>query len=99
MSLLSSPLSELKTHYDVVIVGSGYGGSISADRLARARKADGSKVSVCLLERGKEIPVGRFPSNLREATEELQIDSGLGHIGGKTGSRLSPSRCPLPFTG
>lgn len=85
MSLLSSPLSELKPHYDVVIVGSGYGGSISAARLARATKADGSKVSVCLLERGKEIPIGRFPDKIHDATHEFQVDGELGHVGSKTG--------------
>ena len=33
-SLTTSPL-ELKDHYDVVIIGSGYGGGVAASRLAR----------------------------------------------------------------
>ena len=33
---LSSPIEELKPHYTVVVIGSGYGGGIAASRLARA---------------------------------------------------------------
>ena len=46
--------------YDVVVIGSGYGGGISASRLARAGR------SVCLLERGKEFLPGEFPDTLLE---------------------------------
>jgi cholesterol oxidase len=42
-------------HHDVVIVGSGFGGSVAAYRLAE------SKLDVCLLERGKPYPPGSFP--------------------------------------
>jgi cholesterol oxidase len=41
--------------FDAVIVGSGFGGSVMAYRLARA------KLDVCLLERGKKWPPGSFP--------------------------------------
>jgi cholesterol oxidase len=47
------------THYDAVVVGSGFGGSVSAYRLAEAGK------SVCLLERGKPYPPGSFPRSPR----------------------------------
>ena len=43
------------THYDVVIVGSGFGGSVMAYRLAE------KKMRVCLLERGKPYPPNSFP--------------------------------------
>lgn len=42
-------------HYDAVIVGSGFGGSVMAYRLAEAG------LKVCLLERGKAYPPGSFP--------------------------------------
>ncbi|MDQ3966509.1 MAG: GMC family oxidoreductase [Actinomycetota bacterium] len=44
-----------ETHFDAVIVGSGFGGSVMAYRLAEAG------LRVCLLERGKEYPPGSFP--------------------------------------
>ena len=48
--------------YDVVVVGSGYGGAITAARIANAALTP--KLSVCLLERGQEWPVGNFPDSL-----------------------------------
>jgi cholesterol oxidase len=40
---------------DAVVVGSGFGGSVVACRLAEAQR------SVCLLERGRRYPPGSFP--------------------------------------
>jgi cholesterol oxidase len=48
--------------YDVVVVGSGYGGAITAARLANANL--NPKLSVCILERGQEWPIGEFPDSL-----------------------------------
>jgi cholesterol oxidase len=76
---LSSPVEDLKDHYEVVIVGSGYGGAIAASRLARAGR------QVCLLERGKELQPGEYPDTGPEAVKEIQIDSPGGHIGSHTG--------------
>ena len=45
---ISRPVELLKSSYDVVVIGSGYGGSVAASRMARGRQ------SVCLLELGKE---------------------------------------------
>jgi len=42
-------------HFDAVIVGSGFGGSVTAYRLAEAG------LRVCVLERGKAYPPGEFP--------------------------------------
>ena len=66
-------------HYDVVVVGSGYGGSIAASRLARAGR------SVCLLERGRELQPGEYPDNAAEALREFQVDHARGHAGNDTG--------------
>lgn len=68
MTRLSSPISQIKPEYDVVVVGSGYGGSIAASRMARTGK------KVCLLERGKEIRPGDYPDTETEALAELQVD-------------------------
>ncbi|HTV18031.1 MAG TPA: GMC family oxidoreductase N-terminal domain-containing protein [Polyangiaceae bacterium] len=81
MAILSSPISQLKPHYDVLVIGSGYGGSIAASLLARARKSDGSALRVCLLERGKEIPVGRFPSDPEQAAKEFQVNAEGKQVG------------------
>ncbi|SDK98720.1 cholesterol oxidase [Catalinimonas alkaloidigena] len=79
MKRLASPLSALKPHYDVVVIGSGYGGSIAASRMARAGR------QVCLLERGKEFLPGEFPDQQWEAATEMQLDLPDKHIGPRTG--------------
>ena len=53
--------------YDVVVVGSGYGGAITAARVSGA----GLRKSVCILERGREWPVGQFPDTLPAVTAAL----------------------------
>ncbi|XP_072033112.1 cholesterol oxidase-like isoform X1 [Amphiura filiformis] len=64
---LSLPLSHIESQYDVVVIGSGYGGSIAASRSARA----GQKV--CVLERGKEWRPGDFPERETETIGEIQM--------------------------
>src|SRR5919199_5717381 len=44
-----------KTHYDAIVIGSGFGGAVAAYRLAEA------KMNVCVLERGKAYPPNSFP--------------------------------------
>jgi cholesterol oxidase len=72
---LSSPIEELASHYEVIIIGSGYGGSIAASRLSRAGKR------VCLLERGRELQPGQYPNRAKEVRQELQVDSPRWHTG------------------
>ncbi|MEZ4466829.1 MAG: GMC family oxidoreductase N-terminal domain-containing protein [bacterium] len=83
MNRIALPLDDLKPHYDVVVIGSGYGGAISASRLARAGR------SVCLLERGRERLPGEFPDALHELVGETQLQLPLGdddtlHVGSRT---------------
>lgn len=79
MPRLSFDLERIRTHYDVVVVGSGYGGAISASRLARAGKR------VCVLERGRELVAGKMPRTGEEVSRESQIDAPLR---GPEGERL-----------
>jgi cholesterol oxidase len=48
-------MGKSREHFDVVVIGSGFGGSVVACRLAEARR------SVCLLERGRAYAPGDFP--------------------------------------
>src|SRR5215467_1486981 len=54
------------SEFDVVIVGSGYGGAIAAAELAGSTSSDGASISVCVLERGIEYLSGMFPSRLAD---------------------------------
>ncbi|GME39447.1 glucose-methanol-choline oxidoreductase [Neofusicoccum parvum] len=65
----------MRSEYDVVVVGSGYGGGVAASRMARAGK------SVAVLEMGKEKWPGEYPNTLMEALPEL-------HISGKSGKAM-----------
>jgi cholesterol oxidase len=64
---------------DVVVVGSGYGAGAVAARLAAT-----GKLSVCVLERGREYKLGEFPSRLCGVVRETQIQ----HESGSTGNPL-----------
>lgn len=77
--MLSLPIEQMQDEYDVVVIGSGYGGGVSASRLSRAG------YSVCLLERGREFQAGDFPDTMPEMLREAQTQSELGHVGSKTG--------------
>ncbi len=82
MNYLSSSITQIELHYDVVIVGSGYGGAIAASRFARAGK------KVCVLERGKEFQAGDFPNSIFSALPEIQVDYPAGGEKTRQGSRI-----------
>ncbi|MFM0397206.1 alpha/beta fold hydrolase [Paraburkholderia phytofirmans] len=75
MNRLSSVVTAIQAHYDVVVVGSGYGGGIAASRMARAGRR------VCVLERGREFMAGEFPRTPFQGAEEVQYNTALAHIG------------------
>ncbi|MEL6464238.1 MAG: alpha/beta fold hydrolase [Pseudomonadota bacterium] len=60
-------------HFDVLIIGSGYGGALSAATLA-GRQRDGQQITVGVLERGKEYLPGAFPTGLAEVPKHLRRD-------------------------
>ncbi|PYH96670.1 FAD/NAD(P)-binding domain-containing protein [Aspergillus ellipticus CBS 707.79] len=64
---ISLPVELMRSSYDVVAIGSGYGGGVAASRMARGGQ------SVCVLERGKERWPGEFPEKLDHAMGELHI--------------------------
>ncbi|MBE0615818.1 MAG: alpha/beta fold hydrolase [Burkholderiales bacterium] len=65
-SALDSSANE-EVDFDVVVVGSGYGGAVAAARLAQATIDDnGTRLRVCVLERGQEYVPGTFPGSFSE---------------------------------
>jgi cholesterol oxidase len=79
MARLARSLDRLKPRYDVLVVGSGYGGGVAASRLARAGK------HVAVLERGREFLTGEFPSRFPELRGELQLTGKRLRMGSPTG--------------
>jgi cholesterol oxidase len=68
-SILATAWNERLTGaYDVIVVGSGYGGAITAARLANA--SINPKLKICLLERGQEWPIGSFPDTIEHIAEQ-----------------------------
>jgi cholesterol oxidase len=70
--MLSSPWDQRKSRYDIIVVGSGYGGAITAARLASADL--NPKPSVCVLERGKEWQPGEFPESMAGVARTAHSD-------------------------
>ena len=60
--LLSGP----QAPFDLLIVGSGYGGAVAAAELAGCHDDKGRAMRVGVLERGREYLPGSFPSRLAE---------------------------------
>lgn len=67
MARLARNLDDRQDRYDVIVVGSGYGGGVAASRLARAGKR------VAVLERGREFLTGEFPGRFPDLRNELQV--------------------------
>jgi cholesterol oxidase len=79
MTRLAVAFDRLRPRYDVVVVGSGYGGGVSASRLARAGKR------VAVLERGREFVTGEFPSRFPDLRGEMQLTGKRLRLGSPTG--------------
>jgi len=70
--MLSTPWEQRKNAYDIVVIGSGYGGAITAARLAAADL--NPKPSICILERGKEWQPGQYPEAPLDVAAQLRSD-------------------------
>ncbi len=75
-----------ETFADIVVVGSGYGGAVAAQKLAEYLKTrhESPKKSerIIVLERGQEFLPGEFPENIAELPSQIRIN------GNRTGSQL-----------
>jgi len=72
---IARSLDQAKSHYTVLVVGSGYGAGVAASRLARAGQ------DVCILERGKEMLPGEYPNKFSDAQGAMQFNVKGGRIG------------------
>ncbi|PWU00387.1 MAG: hypothetical protein C5B51_25240 [Terriglobia bacterium] len=70
--MLQTPWQQRRNAYDIVIIGSGYGGAITAARLATAGLNPSR--SICILERGKEREPGQFPEAPLDVAREVRSD-------------------------
>jgi len=68
-AVLAAVAKSMKSEYDVVIVGSGFGGGITACRLAQAGR------SVCVLERGKRWSNTDFPRSPAQVSRSFWRDN------------------------
>ncbi|HEY9026512.1 MAG TPA: GMC family oxidoreductase N-terminal domain-containing protein, partial [Burkholderiaceae bacterium] len=69
---LSRPAAQMQASYDVVVIGSGYGGAVMAARLAPGRR-------LAVFERGREWMPADFPGTLADAL--AQFRSGASPLG------------------
>lgn len=76
---LARSLDQLQPSYDVVVVGSGYGGGVAACRLAEAG------FSVCVLERGREFHAGEFSNDWRRILKEVRFSGRRVAFGPRSG--------------
>ncbi|MBL8921649.1 MAG: GMC family oxidoreductase [Myxococcaceae bacterium] len=72
---LTQPVTELRSHYGVVVIGSGYGGAVVAARLAEAG------VDVCVLERGRAWQPGEFPESQLAFAEATSLHFPRATVG------------------
>lgn len=84
-----------ETDFDVIIIGSGYGGSIAAAELAGSKDSEGNSISVCVLERGKEFIPGMFPSAEEDLPTEVRVTTpgskrSMGSMDGLFDLRMGP---------
>lgn len=91
-------------HYEVVIVGSGYGGAMAAAELAGRKDSGGRDVSILVLERGKEYVPGMFPSSGQELPSHVRVHGAksgktIGRRDGLFDIRVGPDVCALLANG
>ncbi len=82
-------------HCDVLIIGSGYGGSVAADELSRPALGQTSHARIWLLERGQAYQPGDFPDRMASLAGHVRVstpqqDKPRGNRTGLFDVRLGP---------
>lgn len=76
--------SRAEPDFDVVIVGSGYGGAMALSELA-GHGINGRPLRIAMLERGKEYLAGAFPSRMADLAGHVRFSrAGTGAVHGET---------------
>ena len=76
--LWASPAPQ-HTHFDVIVVGSGYGGSVAAAMLA----GSSTGLRIAMLERGSHRLPGEFPAQFDQLPGQVRVASAAtGSVGG-----------------
>jgi cholesterol oxidase len=70
--MLSIPWKQRKPSYQFVVIGSGYGGAITA---ARISAAIGQPHQLCILERGREWEPGNSPADVPSVLQHTRGDA------------------------
>ena len=91
-SLIYENRKDQTTFFDIVVIGSGYGGAVAAASLAGLQQ-HGKPLSLCVLERGREFTPGSFPASMTEAPDEMRFtlsdrDQAAGSLDGLYDFRL-----------
>lgn len=68
--LTQTPRFHSPFDFDILIIGSGYGASVCAARLAAAKRPD---TRLGMIERGREYVPGTFSDRFRDATQESRF--------------------------
>lgn len=82
-SLFATAENSHKIHFGVVVIGSGYGASVTAARLSQYLKNDHR---ICILERGKEWIPGTFPDKF----PDVMSNATTSLVGPTKGQRSQP---------
>jgi len=73
----------MRQRYDVIVIGSGFGGAVTATRLAQAGR------SVCVLERGRRWDRSEFPRSIGQVRNAMwQDNQSYGFIEYKVFKRM-----------
>lgn len=70
----AGPHTDALPTFDVVVIGSGYGGAVAAARLSALAEAPGrERMRVAVLERGAEYTPGSFPDRFSDLVGHLRM--------------------------